>query len=86
LDFDRRRGFLFIAGGYANFSSIAYHFAKAEVMPATWIPIAYAIAMAVDGVGALGWDRFLTGLASGPWVQELIIDLVIALLLRRARH
>lgn len=43
----------FIAAGYADFSLIAYHFAKAEVMPATWIPIVYAIAMAVDGAGAL---------------------------------
>jgi MFS family permease len=42
-----------IAAGYADFALIAYHFAKAEVMPATWIPIVYAIAMAVDGVGAL---------------------------------
>ena len=29
----------FIAAGHADFSLIAYHFAKAEVMPATWIPI-----------------------------------------------
>jgi MFS family permease len=43
----------FIAAGYADFSLIAYHFAKAQVMPAAWIPILYAIAMGVDGLGAL---------------------------------
>src|SRR5216683_4933532 len=43
----------FIAAGYADFSLIAYHFDKAQIMPATWIPIVYAIAMAVDGLGAL---------------------------------
>ena len=39
----------FIAAGYADFALIAYHFGKTAVLPATWIPIVYAIAMAVDG-------------------------------------
>jgi MFS family permease len=43
----------FIAAGYADFSLIAYHFNKAQIMPGTWIPILYAVAMAVDGLGAL---------------------------------
>jgi MFS family permease len=42
-----------IAAGYADFALIAYHFGKAAVMPVTWIPIAYAIAMAVDGAAGL---------------------------------
>ena len=29
----------FIAAGYADFSLIAYHFDKAQIMPTTWIPI-----------------------------------------------
>jgi MFS family permease len=43
----------FIAAGYADFPLIAYHFDKAQIMPAAWIPILFAVAMAVDGVGAL---------------------------------
>src|SRR6266568_3979799 len=43
----------FIAAGYVDFPLIAYHFGKANVMPAMWIPILYAIGMAVDGVSAL---------------------------------
>jgi len=43
----------FIAAGYADFPLIAYHFDKAQIMPAAWIPILYALAMGVDGVGAL---------------------------------
>jgi len=43
----------FIAAGYADFSLIAYHFDKAQIMPGAWIPILYAVAMAVDGLGAL---------------------------------
>ena len=42
-----------IAAGYADFALIAYHFGKAAVMPVTWIPIVYAIAMAVDGAAGL---------------------------------
>jgi MFS family permease len=43
----------FIAAGFADFALIAYHFDKAAIMPATWIPIAYAIAMAADGAAGL---------------------------------
>jgi MFS family permease len=43
----------FIAAGYADFSLIAYHFDKSQIMPAVWIPVLYAVAMAVDGLGAL---------------------------------
>ena len=43
----------FIAAGYADFSLIAYHFHKAEIMTAAWIPVLYAVAMGVDGGGAL---------------------------------
>src|SRR3989442_2624585 len=43
----------FIAAGYADFPLIAYHFDKARVMPAEWIPLLFALAMAVDGIAAL---------------------------------
>ncbi len=43
----------FIAAGYADFPLIAYHFDKAQVMPAEWIPLLFALAMAVDGIAAL---------------------------------
>src|SRR6266446_5391745 len=43
----------FIAAGYADFPLIAYHFDKALVMPAEWIPLLFALAMAVDGISAL---------------------------------
>ena len=42
-----------IAAGYADFPLIAYHFGAADIMPAAWIPILYAIAMAVDGAAGL---------------------------------
>lgn len=42
-----------VGAGYADFPLIAYHFGKAAVAPITWIPIFYAVAMAVDAVAAL---------------------------------
>ncbi len=42
-----------IAAGYADFPLIAYHLGKQAIMPAGWIPLLYAFAMAVDAVAAL---------------------------------
>jgi MFS family permease len=46
-------GAALIAAGYADFPLIAYHFGKQAVMPAGWIPVLYAFAMAVDAGAAL---------------------------------
>ncbi|HET6656164.1 MAG TPA: MFS transporter [Gammaproteobacteria bacterium] len=46
-----------VALGFADFPLIAFHFQKAEVMPPAWIPILFAIAMAVDGAAALIFGR-----------------------------
>lgn len=43
----------FIGAGYADFALIAYHFSKAAVVSAPFIPIFYAIAMASEAVAAL---------------------------------
>ncbi len=55
-------GAALIAAGYADFPLIAYHFQKAAVLSMVWIPLAYAVAMGIDGLMApvLGWlyDRF----------------------------
>jgi len=59
----------FIAAGYADFSLIAYHFDKAQIMPATWIPILYAVAMAVDGLGALALGSLFDRI--GIWTMVL---------------
>ena len=36
----------FIAAGYADYALIAFHFDKSGLVPAAWIPLLYAIAMA----------------------------------------
>jgi MFS family permease len=46
------------AFGFADFSLIAYHYAKAQVMSATLIPILYAGAMGMAGLGSLVFGRW----------------------------
>lgn len=48
---------VFIAAGYADFPLIAYHFERTDLMPATWIPLTYALAMFTDALTALAFGR-----------------------------
>lgn len=50
-------GAVLVAAGFADFPLIAYHFAKAATVPTIWIPIFYAIAMGVGGLGSLVFGR-----------------------------
>lgn len=55
-------GALLVGAGFADYPLIAYHFSRHGTVPADWIAIFYAVAMAVSGTGSLvlGWlfDRF----------------------------
>lgn len=48
---------VFIAAGYADFPLLAFHFERTNLMPATWIPLMYAVAMATDAITALIFGR-----------------------------
>lgn len=50
-------GAALVAAGFADFPLIAYHFHKASSVSPHWVPIAYAIAMAVSGTGSLVFGR-----------------------------
>jgi MFS family permease len=70
-----------VAAGYADFPLIAYHFQRADVLPATWIPIFYAVAMGIDAVAALVCGRLfdrlgLPVLAGATLVSALFAPLV----------
>jgi MFS family permease len=59
-------GAALVAAGFADFSFIAYHFQKAAVIRAAWIPVFYSLAMAVSGVGSLLFGRLFDRF--GLWV------------------
>jgi predicted MFS family arabinose efflux permease len=50
-------GAVLVAVGFADFPFIAYHFQRASTVPATWVPIFYAVAMGVSGSGSLLFGR-----------------------------
>ena len=50
-------GAALVAAGFADFALIAFRFQKTSVVPATWIPVFYSIAMAVGGAGSLAFGK-----------------------------
>lgn len=59
-------GAALVAAGFADFTLIAYHFEKASVVPATWVPLFYSIAMAASGIGSLLFGRLFD--RAGFWI------------------
>jgi MFS family permease len=50
-------GAVLVAAGFADFPLIAYHFQQASTMSSTLIPVFYAVAMGVSGIGSLIFGR-----------------------------
>jgi MFS family permease len=50
-------GAALIAAGFADFSLIAYHFARVRTAPPDWVPIFYSIAMGASGIGSLVFGK-----------------------------
>ena len=48
---------MLVAAGFADFSLMAFHFQQARTVPADWVPLFYASAMAASGLGSLGLGR-----------------------------
>ncbi len=57
-------GATLVAAGFTDFTLIAFHFEKANVIPNTWVPVFYSVAMAASGLGSLLFGRLFdrTGL------------------------
>jgi hypothetical protein len=56
-----------IAAGFADFALIAFHFDKTNNVTMHWIPILYALAMAIGGISSLIFGRLLDKI--GPSVM-----------------
>lgn len=70
-------GIAVIAVGLADWPLIAFHFQKAQILPIAWLPVAYAAAMAADGVTALvagfAFDRARSRGGTGAGVVSLFV-------------
>ena len=48
---------MLVAAGFADFSLMAFHFQRADTVPPDWIPLFYAAAMGISGLGSLVFGR-----------------------------
>ncbi len=48
---------MLVAAGFADFSLMAFHFQQARTVPSDWVPLFYAAAMGVSGLGSLALGR-----------------------------
>jgi predicted MFS family arabinose efflux permease len=71
-------GAALVAAGYADFQLIAYHFQRANAAPTNWIPIAYAIAMGVSGLGSLVFGRLFDRSGIGVLVPLTLVSAIFA--------
>jgi len=67
-----------LGAGYADFPLIAYHFGKTALLPAGWIPLFHAIAMAVDAVAALLLGRLFDRLGLPVIVVTAVLSACFA--------
>ena len=67
-----------VAAGFSDFSLVAYHFQKSEVVTATLAPIFYSVAMAVSGAGSLVFGRLFDKFGISILIPLTLLSLVFA--------
>ena len=67
-----------VAAGFADFPIIAYHFQKVSSVSRTWVPIAYAVAMAVSGTGSLAFGRLFDRFGIGLLIPLTLVSALFA--------
>ncbi len=66
-------GAALVAAGFADFPLIAYHFQQAAVVQGSLVPVFYAVAMGVSGLGSLLFGRLFD-----RWGLVVLIPLTLA--------
>ena len=61
-------GAVLVAVGFADFPLIAFHFAKTSTVSSSFVPIFYAVAMGVSGIGSLVFGRLFDRVGIGVLV------------------
>ncbi len=69
-----------IAAGYADFALIAYHLGQHAIVSSQWIPLLYAIAMAVDALAALAFGRLFDRFGGAVLIASTLISAPFAAL------
>jgi predicted MFS family arabinose efflux permease len=71
-------GAVLVAAGFADFPLIAYHFARASIMSSTLIPVFYAVAMGVGGIGSLVFGRLFDRLGIAVLIPLTLLSALFA--------
>ncbi|WP_088187944.1 MFS transporter [Desulfosporosinus sp. FKA] len=71
-------GAILVAVGFADFPFMAYHFQKMSIVSTSMIPVFYAVAMGVSGVGSLLFGRLFDRYGLGILVPLTIFSALFA--------
>jgi len=71
-------GAALVAAGFVDFPLIAYHFAQASILPATSVPVFYAIAMGAGGAGSLAFGRLFDRFGLGVLLPLTLVTAFFA--------
>jgi predicted MFS family arabinose efflux permease len=71
-------GAALVAAGFADYPLIAYHWTRAHVVASDWIPIFYAVAMAVSGTGSYVLGRLFDRYGFGVVILLTVITAAFA--------
>lgn len=69
-------GAALVAAGFADFSLITYHFHNFSVVPNTWIPVFYSVAMVMSGLGSLTFGHIFDRVGFGVLIPLTLISTV----------
>jgi MFS family permease len=67
-----------VAAGFADFPLVAYHFQREAVVPGAWVPVFYAVAMGVSGIGSVVLGRLFDRLGIGILIPLTIVSALFA--------
>jgi MFS family permease len=67
-----------VAAGFADFPLVAYHFERVSIVPSTWVPVFYAIAMGVSGTGSLIFGRLFDRVGIAVLIPLSLISALFA--------
>jgi len=71
-------GAVLVAAGFADFPFLAYHLGRTSIVPGALIPVFYAVAMGVSGIGSLLFGRLFDRFGIAVLVPLTILSALFA--------